>query len=277
MKDRQRRQRRRRFDSTAPRLNLEPARLGEGRSAADGEAVVFGAEPVKELIAAAPETVTKLYLTDETQPRFRAEAELLRRAGGQIVTLDRRELARLAGVRARHQGVVATIKHYRYAALDELLAQTPDPLVVIEGVTDPRNLGAILRSAECAGAKSILLARDRTVGITPAAIKASAGAWVHTRIAQCGNLARTIEDLKARGYWIAALVPGGETSLYQLDTSRRLALVVGAEDRGVRELTKKLADFRVGIPMRGQLSSLNVSVAVAVALFEIARARMPQS
>ena len=108
------------------------------------------------------------------------------------------------------------------------------------------------------------------------AIKASAGAWVHTRIAQCGNLARTIEDLKARGYWIAAMVPGGETSLYRLDISRRLALVVGSEDRGVRELTRKRADFRIGIPMRGQLSSLNVSVATAVALFEIARARSAQ-
>ena len=268
--------RRRRFDSKDPPLNLERARLGEGRGAAKGEEVVFGAEPVKELIAAAPETVTKLYLTDETQQRLRAEAELLRQAGGQIVKLDRQALAHLAGPQARHQGVVAIIKQYRYLALDELLAETPDPLVVIEGVTDPRNLGAILRSAECAGANSILLARDRTVGITPVAIKASAGAWVHTRIAQCGNLARTIEDLKARGYWIAAMVPGGETSLYQLDIRRRLALVLGAEDRGVRELTRKRADFRVGIPMRGQLSSLNVSVAAAVALFAITRARGAQ-
>jgi 23S rRNA (guanosine2251-2'-O)-methyltransferase len=200
----------------------------------------------------------------------------LRKSGGQIVKLDREGLARLAGAQARHQGVVAIVKQYRYAAPDEVLAENPDPLVLIDGVTDPRNLGAILRSAECAGAGSILLARDRTVGITPAAIKASAGAWVHLRIARCGNVARTIEDLKARGYWIAAMVPGGETSLYELDISRRLALVVGSEDRGVRELTRKRADFRVGIPMRGRMSSLNVSVATAVALFEIARARQAQ-
>jgi 23S rRNA (guanosine2251-2'-O)-methyltransferase len=118
-----------------------------------------------------------------------------------------------------------------------------------------------------------VLARDRTAAVTPAAIKSSSGAWVHLRIARCGNVARAIEDLKQAGYWIAALAPEGDREIYDLDTSRRLALIVGSEGRGVREIVRKNADFMVRIPMYGKVGSLNVSVAAAVALFEIARRR----
>lgn len=109
--------------------------------------------------------------------------------------------------------------------------------------------------------------------MTPAAVKSSAGAWIHMKIARCGNVARALEDLKEAGYWIAALAPGGNVSLYDLDTTRRLAIVVGSEGKGVRDIVKKTADFIVDIPMRGKVASLNVSVAAAVALFEIARQR----
>ncbi len=154
-----------------------------------------------------------------------------------------------------------------------MIAQAPDPLLVIDGVTDPRNLGAILRSAECAGASAVVLGRDRTVGVTPAAIKTSAGAWAHLRIARCGNVASTLEMIKEHGYWVVALDPAGDVSLYDLDVGRRLALVVGAEDSGVRQLVKKKADFLVRTPRMGKVSSLTVSVATAVALFEIGRRR----
>jgi 23S rRNA (guanosine2251-2'-O)-methyltransferase len=130
-----------------------------------------------------------------------------------------------------------------------------------------------LRSAEGAGVAAVVLARDRTATITPAAIKSSSGAWVHLKIARCGNVVRAMEDLKQAGYWIAALAPEGELELYGLDTTRRLALVVGSEGRGVREIVRKNADFAVRIPMYGKVGSLNVSVAAAVALFEIARRR----
>ncbi len=240
---------------------------------AGGVEVVFGVEPVRELLEAAPATVRELYLRAGDERRFGAEIERVRAAGGRVVRTDERELARMAGAGARHQGIVATVREYQYAALEEVLAAKPDPLVVVDGVTDPRNLGAILRSAEGAGVDSVVLARDRTVGVTPAVIKSSAGAWVHMRIARCVNVARTLEDLKEAGYWIAALVPGGAVSLYELDVTRRLALVIGAEGKGVREIVKKTADFMVDIPMRGKVGSLNVSVATAVALFEIARRR----
>jgi 23S rRNA (guanosine2251-2'-O)-methyltransferase len=165
------------------------------------------------------------------------------------------------------------VREYVYVPLERILEEKPDPLLVVDGVTDPRNLGAILRSAECAGVRAVVIARDRTVGITPAAVKSSAGAWVHLRIARCGNVAQTLEALKAEGYWVAALAPEGDTSLYELEASRRLAIVLGSEDRGIRDLIRKTADFVVRIPMYGRVASLNVSVAAAVALFDLSRRR----
>jgi 23S rRNA (guanosine2251-2'-O)-methyltransferase len=234
---------------------------------------VFGIEPIRELIAAAPATVRVLYIKAGSERRFAAEADAIRANGGRIVAASDDDLVRKAGLEARHQGIVAAIREYRYAALEDVIALGADPIVVIDGVTDPRNLGAILRSAECAGVRAVVIARDRTAGITPAAIKASAGAWIHLTIAQCGNVVQALANLKEAGYWIGALAPAGDTSLYGLDTGRRLAIVLGSEDRGVRELVRKNADFLVSIPMRGRVASLNVSVAAAVALFEIARRR----
>jgi 23S rRNA (guanosine2251-2'-O)-methyltransferase len=166
------------------------------------------------------------------------------------------------------------MREYQYAAFEDVVAEAHDPLLVIDGVTDPRNLGAIMRSAECAGVRAIVIARDRTVGITPIVVKSSAGAWVHLRIARCGNVAQTLAALKDAGYWVVALAPAGDLSIYDLDTSRKLAFVLGSEGRGVREIVRKSSDFVAGIPMRGRIESLNVSVAAAVALFEVARRRI---
>jgi len=179
----------------------------------------------------------------------------------------------MAGAGGRHQGIIASIRGYGYVPLERIFEQKPDPLLVIDGVTDPRNLGAILRSAEGAGVKGVIVARDRTVALTPVAVKASAGAWAHLTIARCGNVVQTIEGLKAEGYWTAVLAPEGESSIYELDASRRLALILGSEGQGARELVKRTADFRVRIPMLGRGGSLNVAVASAVALFELARRR----
>ena len=238
-----------------------------------GRDLVFGAEPVRELVAAAPGAVRTLYVRGDLAARFAEDIERVRAAGGQVVAAEAAALARMAGAEARHQGVVALIREYDYAAFEDVVAEAPDPLLLIDGVTDPRNVGALLRSAEGAGVASVVLARDRTAAITPAAIKSSAGAWVHLKIARCGNVARALEDLKQAGYWIAALAPQGDVELYELDTTRRLALVVGSEGRGVREIVRKNSDFVVRIPMHGKVGSLNVSVAAAIALFEIARRR----
>jgi 23S rRNA (guanosine2251-2'-O)-methyltransferase len=239
----------------------------------DERHLVFGVEPVTELIAAAPQSVRTLYVRDRDQRRFADEVERVRSSGGETRAVDDATLVRIVGEGSRHQGIAAVVRDYAYAPAEEIIQARPDPLLIIDGVTDPRNLGAILRSAECAGARGVIIARDRTCPITPAAIKSSAGAWAHLQIARCGNVARLLGELKDAGYWIGALTPGGETSLYEVDTGRRLALVIGSEGRGVRQLIAKTADFRVGIPMRGKVNSLNVAVAAAVAMFEIVRRR----
>lgn len=275
---------RRRFnpaqDSSAPHGPRPPhgARDG-GRRAPRGAAhaeIIFGVEPVRELIGASAAAIQTLYVKSGAYERFGGEIEAVRAAGGRVVKAEDADLSRMAGSEGRHQGIVAAIRDYAYVPLEQLLEQKPDPLLIVDGVTDPRNLGAIMRAAECAGARGLVLARDRTTGVTPAAVKASAGAWVHLRIARCGNVAQTLEALKAEGYWIVALAPNGDTSLYELDATRRLAIVLGAEDRGVRELVKHNADYVVSIPMHGRVASLNVAVAAAVALFELARRRNPR-
>ncbi len=248
---------------------------------------MYGVEPIRELVAASPASIRVLYVKsgderrfsteiNQVQRRFSTEINEVRTAGGRVEFVDDAGLERVAGAAARHQGIAALMREYEYASIDEILETKPDPVLLVDGVTDPRNLGALMRSAEGAGVGAIVLARDRTVGITPAVVKSSSGAWIHLKIARCGNVARTLEQLKEAGYWIAALAAGGETSIYQLDTTRKLVLVVGSEGRGVREIVRKGSDFVVDIPMRGKVGSLNVSVAGAVALYEIARRRAEQ-
>ncbi|MGH8012106.1 MAG: 23S rRNA (guanosine(2251)-2'-O)-methyltransferase RlmB [Candidatus Binataceae bacterium] len=244
-----------------------------GRANDEGGDIIFGVEPVRELLAATPAAVRTLYIRAGNERRFNHEADLIRANGGRVISADDDTLRHMAGSEARHQGLIALVREYRYAALEDVIAAAPDPLVLVDGVTDPRNLGALLRSVEGAGVQTVILARDHTVGLTPAAIKASAGAWAHLTIARCGNVVRTLEQLKEAGYWIAALAPEGEVSLYHLDVARKLVLIAGAEGGGVRELVKKRSDFLVRIPMRGQLKSLNVAVATALALFELAHRR----
>jgi 23S rRNA (guanosine2251-2'-O)-methyltransferase len=245
----------------------------DGRSGGDRD-IVFGAEPVRELVAAAPNSVRVLHIRAGDERRFSAEIERVRAAGGRIASAEDAALVRMAGREARHQGIIAEVREYAYAGFEEVIAAGYDPIVLVDGVTDPRNLGALMRSAEGAGVAAVILARDRTVGVTPAAIKSSAGAWVHMKIARCGNVARALEQMKEAGYWVVALAPGATTSIYELDTTRKLAIVVGSEGAGVREIVKKTADYVAAIPMRGRVDSLNVSVAAAVALFEIARRRI---
>jgi len=244
------------------------------RRAREVAEIIFGVEPVREMIAAAPSRIRTLYIKLGMETRFGPQIEAVHESGGHVVAVASNELARMAGSQARHQGIIAAVREYAYVPLAQVLARKPDPLLLVDGVTDPRNLGAILRTGECAGIGAILLAKDRTVGLTPAAIKSSAGAWAHLAVARCGNVAYTLQHLKDESYWIAAMDPHGDTSLYDLDVTRRLTLVLGSEGHGIREIVRKTADFVVRIPLYGRVSSLNVSVAAAIALFEIARRRV---
>ena len=171
-----------------------------------------------------------------------------------------------------HQGVVARVEPYPYSGLEEILS-IPDPLVlVLDGVTDPRNLGAVLRAADGAGASGVVIPKDRAVGVTAPAVKASAGASEHVLVARVTNLRRAVDTMKEAGLWIYAAEAGG-TPYTELDLAAAVALVLGSEGRGVRRLVREGCDGTVSIPMLGGVESLNVSVASAVLLYEARRRR----
>ena len=146
-------------------------------------------------------------------------------------------------------------------------------LVVLDGIQDPQNLGAILRTAEAAGADGLILPRDRATGVTPVAVRASAGATEHLPVARVTNLAAFLEWVKGQGLWVVGADPSGESVLYTADLKEPLALVIGAEGRGLRPLVRSRCDIHVRIPLAGRVASLNASCAAAVCIFEVIRQR----
>ena len=200
--------------------------------------------------------------------------EVAKVAGARSVEVkhaSRQRVEELAGG-GFHQGVAARVDPYPYSGLGEILS-SPEPLVlVLDGITDPRNLGAVLRAAEGAGASGVVIPKDRAVGVTAAAARASAGASEHVRVARVTNLRRAVDTMKGAGLWVYAAEAGG-TPYTHLDLAGAVALVFGSEGRGVRRLVREGCDGRVSIPMLGAVESLNVSVASAVLLYEARRRR----
>lgn len=172
-----------------------------------------------------------------------------------------------------HQGVAARVGPYPYSSLKEILATTEPLVIVLDSVTDPHNLGAVLRAADGAGASGVVLPKDRAVGVTSAAVKASAGASEHVLVARETNLRRALEKMKEAGMWVYALEEAEATAYTDLELSGPVAFVLGSEGRGIRRLVREGCDGAVSIPMRGAVSSLNVSVAAAVLLYEAMRQR----
>jgi len=245
--------------------------------------VVYGVNPVRELLRAGGEGLAELWLAEGAErPRAFSELErLARERGAKVRTAPRPRLDRLAGG-AAHQGVVAVVADYRYRDVEDLLAAARERdeqplLVVLDGVEDPQNLGAVVRSAHALGAHGVILPRDRAAGVTPAAAKASAGAVEHCPVARVANLSRTLELLKEAGVWSVAAVPDGDRALREVDLAGATALVVGGEGEGVRPLVRRTCDFTARIPMAGRLGSLNASAAAAIALYEAARQRAERS
>lgn len=206
------------------------------------------------------------------------EIERAARERGIPVHYEPREaLERLAGT-PKHQGLVAFLTQGLYRAFEDLLAdaaQRPGGpfLVVLDSVEDPRNLGAIARTAEAVGAHGLVVPQRRSAGVTAVAMKASAGALSHLPVAQVVNLARAMEQMKSAGCWLVGLDAKGESAYTAVDYRTPLAIVVGHEGEGLRASTLKACDFRVRVPMQGRVSSLNVSVAAAVVLYEALRQR----
>lgn len=239
--------------------------------------VVYGMNPVRELLRAGGEGLCELWLASGgTRAESQGELERLgKEQGAKVHKAPRQRLDRLAGT-DRHQGVVAVVADFRYANLQDLLPQqgaTGALLVVLDGVEDPHNLGAIIRSAHALGADGVVIPRDRAVGVTPAAAKASAGAVEHCPVARVVNISKAVEQLKVHGVWTVALSQRAQRKISDIDLALPTALVLGSEGEGIRPLVERTCDLSARIPMPGELESLSVSAAAAIALYEVSRQR----
>ncbi|HEX3474421.1 MAG TPA: 23S rRNA (guanosine(2251)-2'-O)-methyltransferase RlmB [Kofleriaceae bacterium] len=252
-----------------------------------GERVVYGVGPVRELIARRSAAVRAVWVDPHRAGRTTSDpvaaiVVAARAAGIRVEDRDRRALDHTAGPDARHQGVVAWLGPFAYAELSDLVPAPGAPggpalLVALDGVEDPRNLGAILRSAYLLGAHGVIVPEHRAAAVTAAAAKASAGASELVAVAQVGNLVRALDELRALGLWRVAVdaAPGAQP-IETLDGALPLCLVLGAEGTGVRPLVARSCDFHAVIPMadgRDAVGSFNVAVAAALVLYEIRRQR----
>jgi 23S rRNA (guanosine2251-2'-O)-methyltransferase len=244
----------------------------------EGASLLVGIHSVAAALERSPGQLRQLIVAEECRnPRVR-ELEARAREAGVAVHTEARSVLDRRSDGERHQDVVAefaSLNLHGEKDLDRLLESLPQPplLLVLDGVQDPHNLGACLRSADAAGVDLVILSRDRSAGLTPVARRAASGAAEVLPVVMATNLARVLKQLKQQGVWLMGTTDQADTSLYQADLAGPLALVMGSEGKGMRRLTESLCDYRVRIPMRGTVSSLNVSVATAVCLFEIRRQR----
>jgi len=237
---------------------------------------VPGPRAVRELLVARRRQVREVFVSQHDSSELLEEIMRLAADAGVRVRLVDAERVRTEARTDSAQSVVARAEPVRAAQLEDI-ADRPDAFVVaLEGVTDPGNLGAVLRTAETAGATGALLPRHRSALLTPAAVKAAAGAVEHLPIVLAGGIAGALEQLDRRGVWRAGLAAEGTTSVFDLELADApLALVLGAEGDGLSRLSRERCDVLVSIPMRGKLEALNVAAAAAVACFEVARRRSP--
>ena len=230
--------------------------------------LIYGVRP---LIEALRSPRREVYQVLDATGNKEAAAEAGRR-GVPVKKVSRQKVEELAGD-AVHQGLAARVGPYPYSGLDEILSVEPPLILVLDGVTDPRNLGAVLRVADATGASGVVIPKDKAVGVTPVAVKASAGASEHVRVARETNLRRAIDRMKDAGCWTFAAEGDGETVHTELDMAGPVVLVLGSEGKGVRRLVREGCDGSVAIPMLGAVGSLNVSVVAAVLLYEAGRQR----
>jgi 23S rRNA (guanosine2251-2'-O)-methyltransferase len=237
--------------------------------------VVFGFHAVLARLRADPKSVVEIFL-DETRNDARGKdlVAMAERAGVRVMRVPTKRLDGFYGG-GRHQGVVARVEVKNVLDdLNQILEQVDNPLLlVLDGVTDPHNLGACLRVANAAGAHAVIAPRDRAAGITPVVSKVASGAAEATPYLMVTNLARTLAELKERNIWVVGAEEGAAKTLYEADLPRSIAWVLGAEGEGMRRLTRESCDLLVRIPMRGEVESLNVAVSAGICLFESVRRR----
>ena len=238
--------------------------------------LIIGINPIVEKLNASPEDISEILLAlGPRRPILQSIKRNAQRLGIKIQCVEAKELDYLAQGQS-HQGVLARVRAYSYAPFSELERTVGSEggrqrILILDGITDPRNFGAILRTAEAVAVGHIVIPKDRSVGITPAVLKASAGAVNYLRIYRVTNLRRAIALLKSAGFWIVGLDAKATASYDSNEYPDRLGIVLGSEGRGLRPLIAEECDYLVRIPMKGKISSLNVSVAAAILLYEVLR------
>lgn len=253
---------------------------GAGRRELDGFAertnanVIVGRNPVTEALKSGRE-VDKL-LVSATEGSMIKILAMAKENGIPVMRVEKAALDRIAPGQA-HQGVAAYISPYEYAELDDIFARAEASgeapfIIILDNLEDPHNLGAIMRTAECAGAHGIIIPKRRACGLTEVVAKASAGAIEYMPCVKVTNIAQTIDELKERGIWVAACDMGGQ-AYYEADLSGKLAVVVGSEGFGISKLVREKCDFVVSMPMLGKITSLNASNAAAVIIYEVRKQR----
>ena len=224
-------------------------------------------------------TVDKVFIasgdTDKALQRLAAQAK---EAGAVIVPVDRRKLDQMSATHA-HQGVIAQVAARDYATIDDILEEAASRgenalIVICDELSDPHNLGAIMRTAECAGAHGVIIPKRRSVGLTATVAKASAGAVEYMKVARVTNISSTINELKEKGVWVFGTAAEGSIPMYKADLTGPAAIVIGNEGDGMSQLVRKNCDVMVHIPMKGRISSLNASNAASILLYEAVRQRL---
>ena len=265
---------RRPHHGAAWRSESGPARPRDELSEPDAERVLVGRNPVREALRAGRPVEKLLIAQGDLSGAAREIIKLAKDAGVIVQQVDRSRLDQIA---PNHQGMLAYVAAVPYVELGDILeaakAKGEDPFVILlDGVTDPHNLGAIIRSAECAGAHGVVIPERRASGLTPVVAKAAAGALSHMPVARVTNLNRAIEALKEAGVWVLGTAMNGENAL-TADLTGPVALVIGSEGEGISHLTLEKCDRTLSLPMMGRIESLNASVAAGILMYEIVRAR----
>ena len=244
---------------------------------AEADGMIEGRNAVMEALRAGT-PIDKIFLASgETDATLGHIASSAREKGIVVVEADRRKLDGMSRTHA-HQGVIAMAAVREYAAVDDILNAArekgePPLIVVCDELSDPHNLGAVIRTAECAGAHGVIIPKRRSAGLTAVVAKTSAGAVSYVPVARVPNLTALLKELKDEGLWIFGTAADGDTSLYDADLKGPAAIVIGSEGDGMGSLVAEQCDFKVSIPMKGKLNSLNASAAAAILLYEAVRQR----
>ena len=272
MKDNRNKDNRRRDDR-----NFRPRRFEEQNAEPENEGQIEGRNALTEALRSG-RTIDKVFIaageTDRGLQRLAADAK---EAGAVVVPVDRRKLDAMSQSHS-HQGVIALVAAREYFTLEDILQEAADrgeaPLIVIcDELSDPHNLGAILRTAECAGAHGVVIPKRRSVGLTAVVAKASAGAVEYMKVARVTNITAAIEELKKQGVWVFGTTAEGSIPMYQADLKGPTAIVIGSEGDGMSRLVRQNCDVTVHIPMKGRITSLNASNAASILLYEAVRQR----